>query len=815
MTAKGLPFKTKMAATLASKKAPGAVLPVTGGFVVRPGAVAPAVEAAPALAPAEAPPVAAPAQLSEGHFGRPDGQPFLSKIAAIRAAKQKPGFAPAEVPGGWAIAKPPRPSIAGEPIDDEWTAFTPESGTKGIPRADMPQIRAEHRGAMVQFLKGRGIEHEQDEVPAGDLKPTQAEFSPGKVAKAKGFTDSDRSILVSADGHVLDGHHQWMNKRDDDAPVKVIRLKAPIDELLAQVKEFPSVQAAAGATAPQSAAPEKTTEAAAKYSKEYSAEPEQAKPAPAAPAAQAKPERPKAPAPSKIDDFGETLHGARKHYAEAYRDRMADAKAASVKTEPLSKSWPEPDYGKMLEGGADPRAVAFVHAARDEVPTKPSQAYKLQQWVKQVELLRGFAFDLISGSITMDKVNQQLAEPQFSRIKEHVGGRADLYAAVGHERSMKGIRLMRGEYGLHEGRVYKPAKVIWAVERSSKASVFGNWPTELATGDTREDAIEAFKAKMADAQPIAKAAMQVKFDIYAKRGKPGVIIGKKVGKAYIDLKTMPDSVQARQFLADNQAELERLLAKYKEIPFERREVNTPRVGEDHRLGARMTPEAFSEAFGFRGVQFGNYVEDGRRQQDLDDAYDALMDMAAVIGVPPRALSLNGQLGLAFGARGKGGKRAAAAHYESGTVVINLTKGAGAGSLAHEWFHALDNYFARDSGDKAGFATRWPHYVGMRDEMQLAFKAIMDGIKATEVRKRSQVLDDRRSTPYWATDIELAARTFESYVIAKLQDQGAANDYLANVVGEGAFTAGEYPYPTASEQPAIRAAFDHFFNTIEH
>ena len=39
------------------------------------------------------------------------------------------------------------------------------------------------------------------------------------------------------------------------------------------------------------------------------------------------------------------------------------------------------------------------------------------------------------------------------------------------------------------------------------------------------------------------------------------------------------------------------------------------------------------------------------------AYDALADLATIVGVPNRALSLNGTMGLAFGARG-GGKFAA-------------------------------------------------------------------------------------------------------------------------------------------------------------
>ena len=50
-----------------------------------------------------------------------------------------------------------------------------------------------------------------------------------------------------------------------------------------------------------------------------------------------------------------------------------DAEAVDIATEPLSKSWPEPDYDKLLAGGADPYVVAFVHAARDEFPPSPSR----------------------------------------------------------------------------------------------------------------------------------------------------------------------------------------------------------------------------------------------------------------------------------------------------------------------------------------------------------------------------------------------------------------------------------------------------------
>lgn len=48
--------------------------------------------------------------------------------------------------------------------------------------------------------------------------------------------------------------------------------------------------------------------------------------------------------------------------------------------------------------------------------------------------------------------------------------------------------------------------------------------------------------------------------------------------------------------------------------------------------------------------------------------------------------MGGELSIAFGARGSGN---AMAHYEPLRQVINLTKTKGAGSLAHEYGHAID------------------------------------------------------------------------------------------------------------------------------
>lgn len=132
------------------------------------------------------------------------------------------------------------PNIEGKDIGEGWSEFSSESGTKGIPRADMPQIKAEHRGAMVNFMNARGINHKEETVTADSLKPTQKEFSKEKVQKAIDRDGGDRSILVSKDDHVLDGHHQWMAAREKGEDVKIIRLDAKISDLLDAAHDFPS-----------------------------------------------------------------------------------------------------------------------------------------------------------------------------------------------------------------------------------------------------------------------------------------------------------------------------------------------------------------------------------------------------------------------------------------------------------------------------------------------------------------------------------------------------------------------------------------------
>ena len=159
---------------------------------------------------------------------------------------------------------------------------------------------------------------------------------------------------------------------------------------------------------------------------------------------------------------------------------------------------------------------------------------------------------------------------------------------------------------------------------------------------------------------------------------------------------------AKSYLSSHKQELARIAKE--EIKRSKERTLAPRCGRDYRRGRDVTSKEFTETFGFRGIEFGNWVDQGRRQKDMNEAYDALMDLAGVLDLPPKALSLNGSLGVGFGSRGKGGRSPAAAHFEPDRVVINLTKPNGPGCLAHEWMHAVDNYFSRKLGEECGHAS---------------------------------------------------------------------------------------------------------------
>ncbi|MDO6385571.1 LPD38 domain-containing protein [Uliginosibacterium sp. 31-12] len=251
-----------------------------------------------------------------------------------------------------------------------------------------------------------------------------------------------------------------------------------------------------------------------------------------------------------------------------------------------------------------------------------------------------------------------------------------------------------------------------------------------------------------------------------------------------------------------------------------------RSGAPRRDGD-VTGRDLKETFGFRGVEFGNWNNQDERQEVMNHAYDALADLAEVLNIPARAIGLNGELALAFGARGHG-LSGARAHYELDYGAINLTKMKGAGSLAHEWFHSLDHFFGRqdgktpatrspnDRGDmvfgakdaESAFASHGFKYAGsgVREELREAYSALIK----TMFRKAEKFVEDTQRAEKFVgaakTDLAQELQSLRDYLAKDLDpryykrnnkaasaEQLAAFDTIAEAMIAGESLTTEWRY----------------------
>ena len=506
-----------------------------------------------------------------------------------------------------------------------------------------------------------------------------------------------------------------------------------------------------------------------------------------------------------IDDFGERIEGAAKDRWQRLLHEMGPISDYELARRPLSETFPDLRYASLLKEGADPWMLSFYRAARDSLPAKPGPK-RMTAWVRQVRDIRSLCGRLLRGEVDASDVRDKLERQ--TGMRDSLSGRIALYQRFGHGRSLKAFTVEHGQFTRIQGVRYDPPVSRWRI-RNGKAGI-----------DIVAPSLDLACDELAPHIETAGRTRATRFSLYRRRPGNDVIIGKKIGKTHVDLAHFSDETEARDYLRDHRDILEARLEALRAMPAERGRENRSRQGPDRRGGADITPETFTRTFGFRGVQFGNYVGNARRQHDLNDTYDALIDLSDVLGCPPSALSLDGELGLAFGARGRGGRNAGAAHYETDRVVINLTKTQGAGSLAHELFHAIDNHVGAALGGRDSFATATTGTRGPGDMPRAAYdlrNLVTTIARETGVMQRSRQADRYRSSPYFTQPEEVGARCFEAWVIDRLAARGIVNDYLANVMDEEVHAAearmlglpedeDRYTYPKAAEMPRLRTIF---------
>lgn len=260
---------------------------------------------------------------------------------------------------------------------------------------------------------------------------------------------------------------------------------------------------------------------------------------------------------------------------------------------------------------------------------------------------------------------------------------------------------------------------------------------------------------------------------------------------------------------------------------------------EHRKGKDVTSDDLVSTFGFRGVEFGEWVNADERQANVNQAYDAFYDLANTLGIPAKGVSFGGQLGMAFGSRGAGEH---AAHYEPGNKVINLTKTKGDGSLAHEWGHALDFILSEDRRAKSIIermkkalreTVSLESAIGSLDALLTGRSFIVGQKKLGPLASAKKYIENKYWTrwaaqttqfakdadelgkSYWGSDVELWARSFERFVYDKMP---GSSPYLVNDwVDVGSVSpANGYkgtPYPNHDEGGQFGAMHDTFLKML--
>jgi diguanylate cyclase (GGDEF)-like protein len=393
-------------------------------------------------------------------------------------------------------------------------------------------------------------------------------------------------------------------------------------------------------------------------------------------------------------DTGEKIGGARKDkWAERglsltdLKDMSAGEAANLVKKAAIWK----PDYEAMINDGADTRAAALVKMMYDKLGAEPRENTPIgrEHYVEAMQALR--------------KISETVKTVDDARAIQD-----KFLEAIGYDRS-------KPYYAASEGNPGYPK--FWSIHKGRKGVLDVNYKR-------LHEAEKLIEKGWPNIEP-----WQRRFNVRQDSSGNFHVMAKTSYKSLGSFKTKAEAA------AFAKSQYEGLSKGEKKATYVRPHLDHIKRTGPAVLSGDAKPMDFIQDFGFRGLEFGNWAANDERQKLVNHAYEALHDLARTLGIPPKALSLNGQLGLALGARGGG---FGVAHYEPGKLVINMTKINGAGSMAHEWGHAVDHYFG-EFGRPDAYTTQARGASGwykdptvrtlehLRPEMQQAWQGVMKAI----------------------------------------------------------------------------------------
>ena len=379
----------------------------------------------------------------------------------------------------------------------------------------------------------------------------------------------------------------------------------------------------------------------------------------------------KAPKPAtvessvKLEDFGEKIGGARKDQwskrgllAEDLTEMNDREREKNVKKDNV---WKRPDYRKLIEGGADRNILYVRNEIRKALNQNIAYPYRVSDERKQ-QMQEEF--------VATVRAIQEMAEKVTTKTELAAMGRPWLMEH-GYRTENSFTEKWRKNAAL-QGTNY-----VQTIEHLVR-----NWDQLGKLADKANFAVDAEKK------------IPSGFSIHEDDSNHTWFIARG---NWVVRHSIPSYEEALSYLQNAASKTKK---KTRFVPEQLLEVH--RKGPNYRGGKDVKGQDYLDTFGFKGGEFGNWMTEKDRRVSMNYGFDALKDLADALGIADQDISLAGNLSIAFGARGQG-LSGAAAHYEQERHVINLTKMNGAGSLAHEWFHALDDFLG---GYGSKFATEY-------------------------------------------------------------------------------------------------------------
>lgn len=513
---------------------------------------------------------------------------------------------------------------------------------------------------------------------------------------------------------------------------------------------------------------------------------------------------------SRIEDFGEKIGGARKdYYANARFELSAITQEQLDHCKHLTDIITMPNFGQMVkEGHITQHQACAAYAMWHQIPKLTQRTS--WRWASET-------FEILS------KVNCLLGEMPED-IDEYLNKQSEqayleyhtLMAADYPEKdfSFGNYRVDTCYYYDHEtGKGSFSKYCITTIGRSSHY-VWCNLDTFQDIANAMNDILNRRKKRKSTTTDADGNVKPIELRYWQSRlsGK-FYCTPKKKAQRSIHLMEWDTREEMLEFRSNEQLRIP-VYQKYWDmvnIPNERHSMNRPRIGEEWLPADKdLMPSDLAAAFPFRGIEFGNWVTQDQRVAFVNDTYLAMKDMITVLNLSPENITCSKDLAIAFGARGRGGN--ALAHYEPLLRVINLTKTRGAGSLAHEWFHAIDRFA---SGSNTLLTERSVNIHG-GNFVQLAAGRLVSKMRSLDYYKRCSNVDALKVKSYWSTPCEMAARAFEALVIELLAARGWRSDFLASITSyESWGNKSTYVYPTPSELHQLAPCFDEFFMELFH